>query len=209
MDGTLDVVETPAVPVRRAGRNVLVAAAVLCSVAGCTSSPDAADTSGWPASDGVVVLAKADGWRDGLDRQALQEYFSVVEIAYNAATARTAWADAVPADLPERDGEPRESGRYGDLDGVDFDRQVLVVYSSGQSGSCPGWLGDVSTADGTVQLMTDAYVPDEVCTDDYGAYRVVVAVDRDRLPDEAELPTEDVRVDGSGLSALAAAYPVR
>jgi hypothetical protein len=187
-----------------------MAAVLVVLVAGCTNPVDRGPANGWPAAEGVVVLAKADGWRDGLRPEGTpHEYFAVLEIAYDATTAQAAWEDSVPGDLPERDGEPREPGRYGSLDAVDFAEQVLVVYSSGESGSCPGWLADVSTTNGTVQLTSGAYVPDEACTDDYNAYRLVLAVDRDRLPVAAELPTEQARFDGGGVDVLVAAYPVR
>lgn len=152
-------------------------------------------------------LAKADGWRAGL---ADSLGFGVVEIAYDRDSADRAWQENVPGDLPERDGQPAEPGRYGDPDSVDLDTHAIVVWSSGQSGTCPGWLADIRTgADGTVELETGVDMQGgTACTDDYRQYRMVLAVDRERLPDPDQLPITTVIVDGrSGAGSLIAAYP--
>ncbi len=179
---------------------------VVCAVStGCARL-----SAGGPTTEGVTVLAKADGWRDALSTdESMGGYYAIAEVAYDEESARTAWRDAVPADLPEREGEPRESGRYGDVEAIDFDRQVLVVYSSGQSGACPGWLADIAVDDGTVEFIEGRHMPGDGCTDDYNAYRLVLAVDRDRLPPSGDLPTEQVLVDGNDLAGLVVAYPVR
>ena len=149
----------------------------------------------------VVPLAKADGWRDDLDIDA---YHALIEIAYERDTAERAWTDNVPAELPQRAGLPARVGVYATLNEVDFARQAVVVWTAGQSGSCPQWLADLRTrADGTVRLDTAA-AGGGVCTDDYNPYRMLLAVDRDRLPDPAALPTtsgEDIP------DALVRAYP--
>ena len=36
-----------------------------------------------------------------------------------------------------------EYGAVGDLDDVDFARQVLVIWSSGESSGCPNWLQNI------------------------------------------------------------------
>jgi hypothetical protein len=180
---------------------------LLVAVAGCGGQTADGVTPDGMTSDGVTTLAKADGWRSAIATdEVFGRYFVVVEIAYDEATARTAWEDAVPGDSPERSGEPREPGVYGDLDDVDFAEQVLVVYSSGQSGACPGWLADMSVQDGTVELAEDRHMPGNACTDDYNAYRLVLSVDRDRVPAEDDLPTEQVRVDGRDIAGLVTAY---
>jgi hypothetical protein len=98
----------------------------------------------------VQVLAKADGWR-----ARLGPFHGVVEVAYDEAAAVQAWAENVPADFVRRTGDPTLPGLYGDLADIDFAREALVIYSSGQSGTCPGWLTGIEvTEQGTVQLTT-------------------------------------------------------
>lgn len=145
----------------------------------------------------VVPLAKADRWRDGLRPEDLDHPFGVIEIAFDRETAERAWSDNVPADLPQGDGAPIEPGRWGSLDEVDFGTQAVVVWSSGESGSCRGWLTGIDTADGKVWVETDGGAM--VCTDDYNQYRMVLAVDRDRLPDPGDLPTDRVEGIPTGL----------
>jgi hypothetical protein len=141
-----------------------------------------------PIDEGVTPLAKADGWRDDVPGEG---GFAIVEVAYDLETAERAWAENVPDELEERDDDlPAEPGVYGDLDDVDFDSQVVVVWSSGQSGSCPGWLADIRMENGTVHLERGA--TDQMCTDDFNPYRMLLAVDRDRLPAEEDLPHGDI-----------------
>lgn len=143
-----------------------------------------------PDDDGPVVpLVKAHGWRESLDR----DWSALVEIAYDRATAATAWADNVPDDLPVADRDDAEPGVYASLADVDFAQQAVVVWSAGESGSCPQWLGDIRTDDGggTIHLNRDT-AGGPVCTEDYTPYRMLVAVDRDRLPHPDRLPTDDV-----------------
>lgn len=185
---------------------------LLALLAACGgSSPDGSDGSGGAGgANGPAVqpLAKTDDWRPGL---AQDLGFGVLEIAYDRETADRAWQENVPGDLPERDGQPAEPGRYGDLGSVDFDTHAIVVWSSGQSGSCPGWLADIRTgADGTVELETGVDMRGgNACTDDYQPYRMLLAVERDRLPGPDQLPVTTVIVDGrsSGAGSLVAAYP--
>lgn len=63
----------------------------------------------------------------------------------------------------------------------------MVVWSSGESGSCPEWLADIDHADGTITFERDR--AGGLCTDNYNPYRMVLAVDRDRLPPADELPS--------------------
>lgn len=145
-----------------------------------------------PAQEAPVrALAKTDGFRDGLEFEDVP--WALLEVAGDRATAERAWAENVPADLPERDGRPARSGRYGSLDDVDFDRQVLVVWHAGQSGTCPAWLQDVRTDREGVHVTLDSTASEhEGCTDDYRGYRMVLAVDRDRLPDPADLADREL-----------------
>lgn len=154
----------------------------------------------------IQPLAKADGWRDGLTDSAMNP-FGLVEIAYDSATAEVVWQENVPDGLPERDGRPTEPGRYGSLESVDFGTHAVVVWSSGQSGSCPGWLADIRTdADGTVEIETGD--DGSTCTADYRPYRLVLAVALDRLPERDQLPASSVTVDGrTGGAGSVDAYP--
>lgn len=144
-----------------------------------------------PPGEGIETLAKATDWRDGLAEELGQ--FGVFEVAYDLETAEAAWRDNVPDDLEPRDDElPADPGVYGELDEVDFDQQAVVVWSSGESGSCPEWLSDIDHADGSIVVERER--SGGMCTDDYNPYRVVLAVDRERLPSADELPS--ARLDG-------------
>jgi hypothetical protein len=137
-------------------RGYVALAAVLVVCAGCSApsvspepDPGGQATVSPEPDTGVQVLAKADEWR------ALLGFHGVVEVAYDEVTAAQAWAENVPADLVRRTGDPALPGLYGDLADIDFDREALVVYSSGQSGTCPEWLTGIElTEQGTVQLTT-------------------------------------------------------
>jgi hypothetical protein len=191
------------------GRSLLASALVVVAASGCAAGAAAGPERETTPLPGVVVLAKADGWRSALNDTKAIDYFTIAEVAYDEATARAAWDDTVPADLPERDGEPHEPGRYGDLADVDFREQAVVVYSAGQSGTCPAWVSDLVFEDGTVEVTEDGHTPGDACTDDYRAYRLVLAVDRERLPPPEALPTEQVLVDGYDRPAVVAGYPFR
>ncbi|QBI18832.1 hypothetical protein ER308_04260 [Egibacter rhizosphaerae] len=183
---------------------VLAVAAVV--VTGCGGTPGEQDAAG----GGVVVLAKAEGWRDGL-RDAAGHAYALVEIASDERTAQRAWEDNVPQSLPDADGDPAEPGRYARLESVDLDRQAVVVYSSGQSGTCPSWVTGIETTDDRIEVaLASTADQGEACTDDFQAYRLVVAVDRDRLPDPAQLPIERIDVSTENLTDVegrAVAYP--
>ena len=176
--------------------------------------------------NGVQVLAKAIGWRWSLvdfheveDLYGVADPYGVVEVAYDEVTAAQAWTENVPADLVRRSGYPKLTGLYGDLADIDFDREALVVYSSGQSGTCPGWLTGIEVTErgrelGTVQLTTTftTATPPTVpgilkCTADYRPYRLVLLVDRDRLPPISWLPTTRVLFNGDQLGGLVTTYP--
>ncbi|WP_052668574.1 hypothetical protein [Nitriliruptor alkaliphilus] len=138
-----------------------------------------------PPVEAIDTLAKAQGWRDGLTEE-VETMFAVFEVAYDRETAEVAWRDNVADDLEPRDDDlPAEPGLYGTLDEVDFDRQAVVVWSSGESGSCPEWLTNIDGAGGTIRVQREATA--EMCTDDFNPYRLVLAVDRDRLPAPEEL----------------------
>lgn len=172
--------------------------------------------SGWAGLAGlsglrgsVVPLAKAEGWRQNLGTGPPP--FAIVEIAFDEETAHRMWEDNVPQDLRERAGDPERPGLYGDLDGVDFDTEVVVVWSSGESSSCPGWLAAIQTdAAGTVRVeRDDTSGMFGACTEDYNPYRMILAVDRERLPAPDMLPSADVTgvPDAPGAGGLVTAYP--
>lgn len=180
---------------------LLLAALGLVALLGCEPVADLA------GGGRVEPLAKAEGWREGIDQ--MPPPFGVLEIAYDRPTAERAWAENVPDGLPQRAGDPDEPGVYGDLDDVDLDTQVIVVWSSGESSACPGWLADVDVdASGTVLLQRDDSAGAfGACTDDYNPYRLVGAIDRDRVPESDALPTEDVAGVPEGPGAVVTAYP--
>jgi hypothetical protein len=196
-------------------------AVVLLFCAGCAAPPMSPEPDpGGQASvspepdEGVQVLAKADGWR-----LSLVDFYGVVEVAYDEVTAAQAWEENLPADLVRRSGDPELPGLYGDLADIDFDREALVVYSSGQSGTCPGSLTGVEvTEPGTVQLTTTFTTATFTtvqgqrigdCTADYRPYRLVLSIDRDRLPPISGLPTTKVLFNGEQLGGggLVTMYP--
>jgi len=121
------------------------------------------------------------------------------------------WDENVDDDRAASSGAPVEPGVYGDLDDVDLSRQVVGLYSSGQSGSCPGWLRSVRTDDeGTVVITTTQDLQGgDGCTDDYRAYRVLVAIDRADVPSADAVEAARVVVDGNErLSTLVGTYPL-
>lgn len=182
---------------RLAGRAAAVAA--LLAAAGC-----GADAGGATA----VVLARADAWREGAFEAAGRPYV-LIEIAADRARAERAWNENVPATLPPADGDPDEPGVYGTLDDVDFERQAVVVYSSGTSGTCPAWVRDIETTNGRVEITLDASA-ERACTDDHHPYRLVLAVERDALPGLSELPVERIDVPSENLTDVegrVVAYP--
>ena len=159
-------------------------------------------------SDGsVTTLAKADGWRHGF--QPSDAAFGVLEVAYDAATAQALWDSSVTARLPTREGDPAQEGVYGDLADVDFTEEVVALWSSGESGSCPGWVSDVTTRAGGDVVVTRAedLQGGNGCTADYNPYRTVIVIDRENLPEASALGRGIV--DGSApLSALVVEYPL-
>jgi hypothetical protein len=149
--------------------------------------------------DGTVrTLATVPGWRD--ERPAVAD--GALEIAYDRRTGERAFAENVPDDLPTDVRHVAEDGLHAGLDTVDWDREVLVVWSAGRSGSCPVWVEDVRTEGGRVEVSTVS--PSQgACTSDFNPYRAVLAVARDRVPAEAELPVPV----GQGAGIEAVAYP--
>jgi len=204
------------------GAGLCSAAVLLAACTGAVTPSDASGTSArpastatWQAAAGVTVLSKADGWRPQLaaEGEMLTRYV-VVEIAYDAASAQAAWEQNRPATDPVRAGAPALPGTYG-TPKVDDPNRLVVVFSSGASGSCPGvWLQGIETrADKTVLLAMGAdHANTKTCTADYRPYRMVLQVDRRLLPAEADLPTGHVLMDGMPVtpeaSPVVARYPL-
>lgn len=169
--------------------------------------PLAAGCSGGDTASGVDPLARAEGWRAGLFEEVGDRYDTVLEVAWDREAAERAWAENVPDDLPDQRGAPYQPGRYGSLVDVDFDTQAVVVWSAGST-SCPEWLHGLRTSDDTIRATTREQV-ENGCADISIPYRMVVAVDRELLPDPAALPTAELTIEGSRSvwPALVTTYP--
>ena len=178
-------------------------AMTLVATSGCGALPGA-------GSGGLQTLAKIDGSREGMATPP--NTFAVLEVAYDAQTAQRMWDENVAADLPEQSGDPTDPGRYGSLGDVDFDHQAVALWSSGESGSCPGWVSDVTLDNGYVVVdEDDDSGPGGACSADYNPYRVVVAVDRADLPEPEALGTTGIRIADTSIGSqiLLATYPLR
>lgn len=188
---------------------MIVAALALPLVVACGGSNGTPPGSTPDPSENLQPLVKAEGWRDGLVESFEGEHpYALLELAFDEETAQRAWEENVPGDLEQRSGPPAEPGRYGDLSEVDFDTQAVVVWSSGQSGSCPAWLAGIATeGDGAVKATTEQQ--GSTCTDDYNAYRMVLVAHRDLLPEPTWLPMDEVVVDSLELAwdSLVREYP--
>jgi len=215
-------------PVLRIALGMVLASSVM---AGCgtqaqsaTVRPsEASSSTGSPARSSASVadyrtgplipLAKADRWRPALEQELGRSDpwpYAVLEIAYSAHAARLAWQQNLPPGQTRRTGLPSLPGMYGSLDDVDMTTQAVVVFSSGQSGSCPDWLADVQVqSSGSVKLTTDAGTHKQPCRMDYREYRLVLAVDRAKLPQETQLPIRSAILNGSvpGNGVLIRTYP--
>lgn len=164
-------------------------ALVLVGLAGCASPTgpggDPTGGAGAPAGD-LVTLVKLTGWYAAYRGD---EPFSMLEVAYDDATAERLWAEQVPGGLPRAPttaGAPAAPGVYGDLADVDLATHVVAVWSSGESGSCPTWLTGLRTTDEGV--VPEEFTGYDACTGDYNPYRLVIAVPREDLPAKDELP---------------------
>lgn len=178
---------------RQSAKGVGVVLAIFVVACGGTDS-SARSTSG-DSELSVVPLAKAEGHRDGVDLLALSPpLHGVLEIAFDPESARQAWDDNTSADLADQEGLPEEPGVYGDLGDVDFETHVVAVWSSGDSSTCPGYVSGIEVDDeGSVDIaLEDAGDSSQPCTADYNPYRMVFALERERVPSADGLPTHDV-----------------
>ncbi|GGI04967.1 META domain-containing protein [Egicoccus halophilus] len=162
-----------------------------------TPGAGAAPTAGAATSSAAMPLMKVDGWREELQPATV---VSVLEIAFDRQTAERAWQDNTPAGLANVAGTPTDPGIYATLEDVDFDTHALAVWSSRQWSDCPGWAADVegdgswlevrrgvAAADGVIEDN-----PHENCSGHQVPYRMLIAVDRERLPDPGRLPMQDL-----------------
>lgn len=169
---------------------ILRGIASVLALAGLTGCAEVSEVLGprhlW--NEHIVPLAKASGWRAEL--RPIGSPSAVLEIAPDKAAAERAWRENVPDTLADRTGVPDKPGVYRELSEVNFDEYALVVWSSGESGTCPEWIADLHTTDdGTVAVELGVTSSTGVCTDDYRPYRIVLALDRDQLLDLKDLPT--------------------
>lgn len=170
---------------------------ILGIAAGCAPTDDgsarASSAQGAPPAPAasavsVQTLAKVGGWRDGFDPA---DASTILEIAYDEATAQLLWDENVPGTLPTGTAPAFDPAVYGSIEGVDFTRQVVALYSSGESGSCPSLVSDVATAGADVSITTTAR--GTACTDDYRTFSAVLVLDA------ADLPPQD-RLDGASAT---------
>lgn len=80
---------------------------------------------------------------------------------------------------------PTEYGRYPALDELDLDRDGIVAWMGRESSTCPWYVVDVGLLGGHLAIQTEQ-VRDQLCIDDSAPYTILLAVDRDRLPADAE-----------------------
>lgn len=88
--------------------------------------------------------------------------------------------------LPVRDGLPVERGVYGSAEDIQSS-EVLAVWYSGDSGSCPSFLRGLRVTTDEADIDVAATGGDE-CTADYNSYQQLVVLNRVDLPDLADLP---------------------
>ncbi len=117
---------------------------------------------------------------------------------------QTVLADVAVEQLPRQDGEPLQTGRYADFEGSSdlAPGEVLVLWYSGQSGSCPSYLHGLRvTAEGDVDVQQSDRGR-RACTDDYNPYRQLVVVSEEAVPAPSELPMTLEGEDGSRADDL-------
>jgi hypothetical protein len=191
---------------RRSMLALLVACALV--LVACGGGPDRAPTDGanpdglspeaTPDEGPVRTLATVPGWRGGFDGASA----GTLEITADRQAGEQAFVENVPDDLPDDARHVAEDGLHAGLDTVDWDREVIVVWSGGRSGSCPVWVEDLRVEDGRI-VVSLASPSQGVCTSDFNPYRAVLAVDLDRLPDVEDLPLPV----GDGGDIEAVEYP--
>jgi len=120
------------------------------------------------------------------------------------------WDDVVDENLPKASGDPITSGIYGSLDDVDFDSQVVALFSSGESGTCPSFLSGLSSDGAAIAATTTTVSESDICTSDYRPFAQVVAVDKNDVPAADKLPGAKLSIDGTAMpDASVAVYAPR
>lgn len=154
----------------RLGRALAAGALAAALLAACGAMGD----------DTVAVLADLEGWDPQLWQLAgeTRPETAVLEIAYDAAAVEQLVDLAVPV------GE--DAGR-GDGEVVDLDREVLALWSSGQSATCPETMRSVRRSGDLVVLTVDLDGRKSDCQDDWHPYREVMVLDRAQVPDRRAL----------------------
>ncbi len=154
----------------------------------------------------VRTIAKTAG---GPPSGVAASFSTVLVVPYELVDA--VLVDLGVGQLPRRDGEPLESGRYSDLYGSNdlAPGEVLAVWYSGQSGSCPSYLlGLRSTADGKADVergpapnptstAITTSTPNAPCSADYNPYRQLVVLSEEAVPAISDLPVTLEGEDGA------------
>ena len=168
-------------------RRIVVAAVVVLSLGlgGCGLVESALGQRG-----SVQTLAKNYDMPEGFLGSARDA--ATLEFAVDPETAVALWDEHVSDELPRGRGKPFGEGIYDDLDSVDFDRQVVALWW-GTEATCPQAVTDVRSPDrATVELHTTE--EGHACLDMATSFRMLLAIDRDRLPEVSELPVNLVEV---------------
>lgn len=157
----------------------------------------------WGSRTGVVPLAKITAGDGGAPEL---EFGPAMQVIDDAQTARRAWEAHVVDGVLRQRGDPDVQGIYRDLDTVSFDRQLVVVWWSSEA-TCPSWVTDVTTTDGVIEV-TEFEDDAQGCLDVGSPYRMLLAVDRDRLPEPADLPARLTVTSGTSTrNGQAVRYP--
>lgn len=144
---------------------------------------------------GIPALLKTAGWRDGAadGAQLPDGWYAQLELAYDASTAAALWRSI------------DDAGPGGALADVDFTTQVVGLWSSGESGTCPEWLDSIAT-NGAGEVRVGTWVDGSTCTADYRYYSEIVVLDRTDVPSADALPMTAV-LNGSGTAGVLAFVP--
>jgi hypothetical protein len=140
-----------------------------------------------PAAPEVRTIAKDDGVPPS---GVVSAYGTVLVVPDDLVN--TVLTEIGVEQLPRVDGEPLQTGRYADFTGADdlAADEVLVLWYSGQSGTCPSYLHRLRiTALGDVDVDVETDDADlRACSADYNPYRQLVVVPEDALPMSSDLP---------------------
>lgn len=144
----------------------------------------------------ATALARFDQQREGLDLGAFVDGTTgttprVLEVIDNRSDAEEVWSQIAPSEpASDQDGPPVEEGVYGSPDDVDFDAEVMAVFtsSSGET-TCPSWLEGLTTSPDGYEIHETAIRPE--CGDGDLPYTMIVSLDRAVFVDLDDLPSED------------------